>query len=368
MKVCAALTAIGHDLRLWLPGRDPKLDWAELASHYGLAQRFSISWMRSIGALRRYDYSLRALIAGWRWGADLFYVWPYQAAAIASRWGLPTLMEVHDRPAGRMGPPLFRMFLAGSGARRMLVTTEALRRFLADRYARPLAGPFAQVAPNGVDLERYEGLPSPPEARAALGLPEGFTVGCTGHLYPGRGIELTQELARRMHDVRFLWAGGEPETVERWRARLANEGIDNLQILGFVPNQRLPMVQAACDALLLPYRRQIAASSGGDIAETTSPMKLFEYLAAERAILASDLPILRELLNAENAVLLPPEDPEAWELAIHRIRKYPDRRSRLAERARQEAQAHSWISRARQAVEGLEPGDDRPTDQPLNGD
>lgn len=354
MKVCSALAEVGHEVRLWLPGHDPQLAWSELATHYGIQQAFELSWLRSIGALRRYDFCLRAVLAGRRWGAELFYLWPYQAAAIASRLGLPTLLEVHDRPAGNTGPRLFRLFLGGKGARRVLVTTQALRAGLAERYGQAMASDFALVAPNGVNLERYQALPSPSEARALLGLPEGFTVGCTGHLYSGRGIGLTRDLARRLPGVRFLWAGGEPEAVERWRARLMEQGTENLQLLGFVPNERLPIVQAACEVLLLPYRRRIAASSGGDIAGTTSPMKLFEYLAAGRAILASDLPVLREVLNADNAVLLPPEDLDAWEVALEQIKKYPDRRLRLAEAARGDAQQHSWTARARRALEGLE--------------
>ena len=41
-------------------------------------------------------------------------------------------------------------------------------------------------------------------------------------------------------------------------------------------------------------------------------MKMFEYMAAGRAILSSDLPVLREVLNEENAILLPPDEPAAW--------------------------------------------------------
>jgi len=85
-------------------------------------------------------------------------------------------------------------------------------------------------------------------------------------------------------------------------------------------------------------------------------MKLFEYLAAGRAILASDLPVLREVLNETNAQLLPPEEPEVWREALLRLKKYPERRARLGQQARQDAQRYSWTERARRALEGLEIG------------
>ena len=348
------MVELGHGVTLWLPAGGPDLEWEELAVHYGIRVRFPIRRLRSLQPLRRYDFCLRAVLAGRRSGAELLYVWPYQAAAIGSRLGYPTLLEVHDRPVGRMGPRLFRMFLAGKGARRALVTTEALRNWLAANYGPQRMVPLAMVIPNGVDLDRYRGLPEPSEARAVLGLPERFSAGYTGHLYAGRGLELMLRLAQRMPDMQLLWAGGRPEAVSYWQDRLRQEGIENLKLLGFVPNEQLPIVQAACEVLLMPYERRIAVSSGGDTAATASPMKLFEYMAAGRAILASDLPVLREVLNEANAQLLPPDEPEAWREALQRLRKYPERRARLGEQARLDAQGYSWTERARRAVDGLQ--------------
>jgi glycosyltransferase involved in cell wall biosynthesis len=356
MKSCAALVGLGHQVTLWLPAVRPEPVWEELAAHYGIRVRFPIRRLRSVRALRGYDFCLRAVLAGRRSGADLLYVWPYQAAAIGSTWGVPTVLEVHDRPAGRMGPRLFATFLRGRGARRALVTTEALRSWLAVHYGPEKMDPLAAIAPNGVDLDRYQGLPEPSEARAVLGLPDRFTAGYTGHLYAGRGVELMLTLAVRMPDVQWLWAGGEPQAVIQWQSRLQREGIENVKLLGFVPNERLPLVQAACEVLLMPYERKIAVSSGGDTAATASPMKLFEYLAAGRAILASDLPVLKEVLNETNAQLLPPEEPDAWREALLRLRNDPERRARLGQQARQDAQRYSWTERARRALEGLEIG------------
>ncbi len=353
MKACAALVERGHELSLWLPGRRPGQGWGEIAKHYGIRARFPIHWLRSPRIFRGYDFCTRAVLSGIGWGSELFYVWPYQAAALASWWGLPTLIEVHDRPAGRMGPRLFKAFLRGRGAKRVLVTTEALRAWLEAAYSVSLMEPFALIAPNGVDLERYYGLPEPMLARASLGLPEGFTAGYTGHLYAGRGLALMAELAKRLPGILFLWAGGEPVTVQRWRERLQREGVENVRLMGFVANERLPQIQAACDVLLMPYERRIAVSSGGDTAATASPMKVFEYLAAGRVILASDLPVIREVLHEGNAVLLPPDNAEAWEAALRRMKKYAERRARLGDQARQDAKRYSWTERARRALEDL---------------
>jgi glycosyltransferase involved in cell wall biosynthesis len=354
MKVCQSFIDLGHTVKLWLPGRSPKVSWQFLSEHYGIRDQFHIRWIRAARGLRRYDFCSQAVVAARLWRADLYHTWPLQAAALASRLGLPTVLEVHDQPRGRLGPWLFQQFLKGSGARRLLPITEALRAWLASSYSVDLGFPFAVIAPMGVDIERYKELPSPSEARRQLKMQDSFTVGYTGHLYPGRGIDLLLELARRNPLKRFIWAGGEPAAVERWRRRLSEIGVDNVQVLGFVANERLPLVQAACDVLLMPYERRISVSSGGDTARFTSPMKVFEYLASARAIISSNLPVLREVLNESNSILLPPEDIMAWNEALGFLAADKKRRQALGAQAYHDAAKYTWLKRARLSLEGLD--------------
>ena len=354
MKVCQAFTQLEHEVRLWLPGSTPELSWEELAAHYGLRSRFEVSWMRSLRRGRRYDFCYRAVRAARRWKAHLYYLWPLQAAALTSSLGLSTLLELHDRPQGRLGPHLFRRALQGSGLRRLLPITAALQKYLAEAYQTTLKPPFSIISPMGVDLERYEDLPASDDARSALGLRDTFTVGYTGHLYPGRGIELLFELARLNPSIAFVWAGGEPVAIERWRKRLRDAEVNNVQLLGFVSNKRLPLVHAACDVFLMPYARRISVSSGGDTARFASPMKVFEYFAAKRAIISSDLPVLRETLNETNALLVPPEDVHAWNAALQTVISDSELRAKLAEQAGLDARKYSWRQRAQNALSGIE--------------
>jgi glycosyltransferase involved in cell wall biosynthesis len=78
-------------------------------------------------------------------------------------------------------------------------------------------------------------------------------------------------------------------------------------------------------------------------------MKLFEYMAAGRAIVASDLPGIREVLSHDvDSLLVPHDDPAAWADAIHQLRRQPQRAQRLAAQARHEAQQrYSYTRRFR---------------------
>lgn len=354
MKMAQAVAAAGHQVRVFVPGSDPKLDWGSLASHYGLQRELAIHWVPTIPQLRSYDFGLQAVRAARRWDAQVIYTRHPQAAAFASWSGEPTVFEVHDMPSGSLGPRLMRLFLRGRGARRLVAITRALGQAVKEAYHFPQREGFLQIAPDGVDLERYANLPTPFKARQLLDLPEGFTVGYSGHLYAGRGVELMLQTAAALPQVNFMLMGGEDERVKRLRQRAVGLGLGNLHFMGFIPNQELPRYQAACEALLMPYQSAVAGSSGGDIAPYLSPMKMFEYLASGRAVLASDLPVLAEVLeDGINALVLPAGDVSAWTAAIEKLQADPDFRLRLGEKGRETAAQHSWDRRASKVFAGL---------------
>ena len=353
LKVCQSFVALGHEVKLWLPGQMPDVTWDELAQRYGIQHRFPIQWIRTRPQLRRYDYGLKAAWRARRWRPDLYYSWSYQAAAVTSMLGWSTALEVHDRQTGRFGPRLFRTFVKGRGAVRVLPTTRALLRWLERHYDVNLDPPLGVVSPNGVDLERFKDLPSPETARNALGLPQRFTAVYTGHLYQGRGIEMILELAKRNRSSSFVIAGGDPPAVSTWRDKTTAAGLDNVQFLGFIPNQDLPQVQAAADLFLMPHELRVIDSSGSDIAPFTNPMKAYEYMAVGKPILASDLPIIGELLNDELAILVEPENIDAWDQAFKRVQQDDSLRNRLGDAAREHVQQFTWQARSERILAGL---------------
>lgn len=355
MKVCDAMVGLDHQVRLWVPEGRERVGWAQLKSHYGISGDFAITYLKEDLRFRRYVYSARAVLQAIRWAPDLIYVWPVQAAVLSAWLGRMTLLELHDRPSGRLGPGLFRLFLHGRGCRRILPTTAALNDYLERLSGRSLLPPFSIVSPNGVDLGAYQELPDAAHARRELGWREQFTAGYTGHFYQGRGLELMLALARSNPAVSFVWAGGTQSGVEAWRARIDGEGLKNVSLLGFIPHEQIPLVQSACDVLLAPYGESIEVSSGGNSASFASPMKLIEYLAAGRPILCSDLPILEEVLTRDNACLLPVDDEVAWNAALGSLLSDAALRARLSKQARISSLEHSWHGRQEKALHGLVP-------------
>lgn len=160
MKVCDALTELGHELRVFAPAESAATSWEELARHYGLQHHFYMEWLRSRKALKRFDFVWYAQSAAERFRADIIYTWLPQSACVGLWCGLPTILEMHANTAGRLGAWWLRQFWKAQGRKRLLVTTRALRKALEHSTRREFPDDMVQVAPNGVDLDRYADLPS----------------------------------------------------------------------------------------------------------------------------------------------------------------------------------------------------------------
>jgi len=356
MKASHALAQLGHEVIMISPGSGPQADteqgsWEILARQYGLKTKFQSIYLPPFdGYLARRLFPWRAALRARRERPDLVYTWLIQSAVMGVIFGLPVVLELHDIPAGRFGQIWYQFFLRLGGQKRQLVITQALLEALQAKFGRNL--PETVIAPNGVDLDRYAGLPTPAEARARLGLPALPTAACTGHLYEGRGVELFLALAGQMPDVHFLWVGGRPGDVQRWRIAAESRGLTNVSFPGFVPNADLPLYQAAAEILMMPYQQQVGGSSGEAPVRFFSSMKMYEYMASNRPIISSDLPVIHEVLQADSAVFCPPDDLAAWVAAIRRLLDSPQAAAQLAANAREQAGSFSWMGRSARALRG----------------
>jgi glycosyltransferase involved in cell wall biosynthesis len=168
---------------------------------------------------------------------------------------------------------------------------------------------------------------------------------------------LLVDAATLVKEARFVIVGGLPSErngsgnadVARLAARARQVGvIDRVDFRGYVPyaEVRHELEQAAVAVLPLPDE-PVARYF-------TSPLKLFDYMAAGVPIVASDLPALREVLvDGENALLVRPDDPAALADGIERLLADPALARRLADRARRDARAYTWEARAAQLIDFL---------------
>ena len=349
VKVCHAFKQAGQEVHLWVPDFQ-RAQWPQIGKTYGISQPFEITWIPFNKKLKQYDFSYKAVNNAYNWGADVIYTWALQAAVFGNMLKKPVAMEFHDFPMGFMGPKLFRLFMNLPSEKLIMTTTRALANGIEERYNFHFDQNDLLIAPNGTDPERYNDLPSPAIARKKLSLPSGFTVGYTGHFYPGRGMNLLTSIAKSLPKIHFLWVGGTEEHITPWKKTLATQGIKNVSITGFIPNSQLPLYQAAADILVMPYAKKIEGSSGGNIAPVINPMKMFDYLSAGRPIIASNIPVFHEVLTEKLAVFCDPYDANEWVGVIKKLSKDHFLRKAMREAALEAAQDYSWQKRAMRSI------------------
>ena len=234
-------------------------------------------------------------------------------------------------------------------AARIFVVSEIERKNL---EARGVAGNKIIVNPNGVDVERFRPGAGGADARRELGLKDGEVVaGFVGTFGPWHGVEKLAEAIKLIPaslPVRFLLVGSGSlhATVEK---RLESEKHAGRVIFtGSVGHDRVPALLDACEILVAPH---VPLADGSEF--FGSPTKVFEYMAMGKAIVASRLGQIGDVLaDEETALLVQPGNVEELTSAIMRLVESEDLRRSLGSKAREVAEReHTWTHNARRVLD-----------------
>jgi glycosyltransferase involved in cell wall biosynthesis len=171
-----------------------------------------------------------------------------------------------------------------------------------------------------------------------------FTIGYAGHLYPWKGVDLLIEAMAALPDTHGLIVGGHQKEADLSRLEALAEQrhcAARITFTGLIPPADVPARLRGADVLVLPNPASAISTA------YTSPLKLFEYMASGRPIVATDLPSFREVLrDGENALLVEPGSAPALAAAIERVRHDRPMGARLARQALEDVRQFTWARRA----------------------
>jgi glycosyltransferase involved in cell wall biosynthesis len=277
---------------------------------------------------------------------DLVYerysLWSFAAMEYAWCVGTPGLLEVNapliDEQAEHRG------LVDRAGAERvakrafeaataLIAVSDGVAAYL-ERY--PSARGRVHVVPNGVNPDRIPIDPRP----SCPGRPGTFTVGFVGTLKPWHGLPILVEAFDRLHraepDTRLLIVGDGTERAGL-EAELSERGLLGASHLtGAVDPGEIPGLLASMDVAVAPYPERPDFYF--------SPLKVYEYMAASRPVVASRIGQVAGLIDdGVNGILCPPGDPTALAAALGRLRRQPELRARLGRAARATVlRDHTW--------------------------
>ena len=355
MKMCEAMTDEGHDVRLIAPIRRPdvRLKSVNPVQLYDLRRELKPEYRNCGSSLLGMGwYGLTARLSSL---GSLVYTRHIAHATVCVNTGASTVLELHWVPtSGSLAESLLRRILKKQTSRFRIVTnTQAIPIEIAERF------PFAETerivtAHNGVDLDRFQSVPNQREARRILNLPiDSPIAGYVGSLAEDKGAETVARLSAGMPGTHFVIVGDRGGDLNELRQIVTASGNDNLTTPGNVENSEVPTWLSACDILLLPNRMVPGYHNIHGL--WTSPLKMFEYMAAGKPIIASDLPVLREVLDEDIAVLVPPTDVTSWMGAITDLLNNPQRAESLGVAARKRVEdKYTWRARVKRCLDGIE--------------
>jgi glycosyltransferase involved in cell wall biosynthesis len=289
----------------------------------------------------------------------VYYRWmdsPH-ALVLAKLLGVPCVCEVNGEPvpqwSGNQGKFVrrFKHLLAQLALKRcdrIVVLTEGLRVLLQERYGVPLER--VVVLPSGTDVQRFAAR-DPVACRLELGLlPRRPYVGFVGSFYRYQGLACLLDamiLVKRVCPEVELLLVGDGETNEELKQQAKGMGFaDSVTWVGRIPYWEVPTWIGAMSVCVAPFR--------GDRGET-SPVKLFDYLACHRPVVASAIPSVVSTFTSDSGVqLVSPDDPRPLADAICTLLNDPGLCARLGGQGRQFVEKKfSWttlVEQLRQSV------------------
>lgn len=350
MKMCQAFADNGHEVVLLAPHRHNEYESSvnDVYEYYGVRKNFEVLklYYGKVRYVKTIMYGYLASKKAKELKPDLVYGRDLYGCYFSAK-KYNTIFEAH----APMGNFVNRFMLSILDKQKKYIKTvvisEALKKIISNEQK--ISADRFFVAHDGadevVDFESKAQL---------LGDKSSLKVGYVGHLYRGRGIELIIECAKNIKYMSFHIVGGTDEDIAHWEKQIEKLNINNIYFYGFVSPKEAIYYRNAFDIVLAPYAKQVSvAGNTGDTSKFMSPLKIFEYMANKKAIICSDLLVLREILNDTNSKLVDAEDNKEWINAIEKL-KDDKIRNELAWQAYKDfIQEYSWKRRSKNLVELL---------------
>lgn len=266
-----------------------------------------------------------------RGNADFIYVRQLNSflpLLISKLYNLPSFYEIPNDP--------YLAYQSSSKTRRFFERTmDKLSMVLSDKIVvlsewskkrlNQLGGvPLSKIVvlPSGTDTNLFRPLEKE-ECCQKVGLdPSFFYIGFVGTFFVHQGIDVLIDVApvilEKFPNVRFLLVGDGP-MMNSWKNKINQKGLQQVFIFtGQVPYKEVPEYIGAMDICIAPHLRD---------SNQASPVKIFDYMACGRPIVASDIEVVREIVgDSKCALLVVPEMPKEIVDGIIKLIEYPEKR------------------------------------------
>lgn len=360
-KLCEALADLGIRVKLIYLGTK-KEDSSDFFDHFGVKSNFILKPIVFFNFLKleKYIGKLSFYMQGFVFLLRLIFLKIDKDEIIYTRnpevaWimGLRGFLVYYEDHGGiSKNSFLFLKFLKG------ITGIVAINGFIKNEFVKRGIDPNkVLVAPSGVDLKNFDIDISQKEAVSQLNLEKELNIDLKNKkilIYTGnfktkgvdKGIDeiLNALILLKDRDLVFVAVGGSIEEIGFYKKMAIDIGIDNAFFLPRQSQKKLALFQKAGDILLMPFPNK------AHYAYFMSPVKMFEYMASKKPIIASDLPSIKEVLNDKNSLLVKEGDSEDLAMGIRSILNNGRLAESLADQAFIDVKEYSWQERVKKLL------------------
>jgi glycosyltransferase involved in cell wall biosynthesis len=360
MKMAQGFYKAGHNVEvvtsLSLPTLLERIRIKNLYDFYGIDKNISVKFVPSFSfsALRRgvnfikSDFKIAKYCK--KKNVDFVYCRSYRIPYYCVKEGIPTIVETHT--TNYKHPDLQKIYQISNDSNFIgLVTiSDAIKK---EHVKRGIPEEKVFVFEDGVDLDRFEINDDMYFWRNKLGLPEdkNLVIYC-GQLYKEKGIEHILLTAKKLIDenMLFMLVGGFQNDIDKWKRYCKEKLISNVVFKGFINNSDIPKYLKAADVLIMPYQTDISYNVM-DIT-TTSPMKLFEYMASKRPIVTTNIATISKIIeHNKSGMLAEPNNMEQLAAYTLELIKDKEKSKRISTNAFEDVRKYEWCERCRKIIQ-----------------
>lgn len=345
MYMAEALSCNGNDVTLMAKKGELDFDPFE---YYKIKNKFNLIYFRHINLrfLGNLIYALRLAckVLNTR-KCDLIYTrFPFWALFFIPQ-NVRIIYESHSLPNSKFRAIAEKRLLNNKSISKFVLISDALKEDYYNLWPW-LDKSILYVAPDAAKSPDDCDIGTKPDS-------SNISVGYVGSFYKGKSIEILSELIERCGDIDFHLIGDTGCVPQQY-----SKALESMNVIkhGYIKPSELSKYYKFFDIALLPIGKHVhGANQKQDISRWTSPLKLFEYMGNKKCIIASNLPVIREVLEKDrNSLLVDVDDLDGWVNAIKRVANDSSLRNKLVENASEDFEnKFTWEIRAKNIMNKL---------------
>lgn len=347
MKMCEAYAKLGHDISLIASFNNATEE--EILLAYGIKYKFKIVLFKfSASKLGNITYAIKTSSYVKRKKTDIALGRSVTALSMLSALKCKISIDIHGPiwEFNKLDYLLFNRTLSSKYLNKVTVNSQALKDMYIEKglyRAKDIV-----VAHNGSDVFYIDTNYSRLKVDFSK---DRLNVGYFGSLYSGRGVDLIVKLAKNNDDMDFHLFGGSDVEVDEWKSKTLNV-LNNIYFHGHIPHGDVASYRSKCDILLAPYSSSSVnvAGGGGDSSKYMNPIKIVEYMSSGKAIITSNIPVLKEVLGTEGALFADPNKIEEWQNALFHLKSQNNRDKYGAIVIKKFEEGLTWEARAKKLL------------------